>query len=227
MRKVVVGEGDVDRAILRAICRNEFKVPTPDPGEPQGREAAIRRAAVAAKQLDQRIVLVLDLNGSQPEDIQRDVERVLREVWQGGLLRKEPWYIYKESALRIVPAGLPGDSLLAELGVRRFMSDDYLVRLLLADEALLAFCRAENNLAYQPEKSGRLRAILIDLVKTLQKNGVAVDSSKRLVHLLAATLGFPASRSKLAARLISRTPENLLEEVLGGFRRHIVEDPPL
>jgi hypothetical protein len=93
MRKVVVGEGDVDRAILRAICRNEFNVPTPDRGEPQGREAAIRRAAVAAKQLDQRIVLVLDLNGSQPEEIQREVERVLREVWQGDLLRKEPWYI--------------------------------------------------------------------------------------------------------------------------------------
>lgn len=80
MGREVVAEGDVDRAILKAICP-ECEIPTPEPKE-QGREAAMRRAATAVKQIGaQRIVLVLDRNGRQPEQIQEEVERTLRSVW--------------------------------------------------------------------------------------------------------------------------------------------------
>lgn len=226
MRREVVAEGNVDRAILKAICP-ECEIPTPEPKE-QGREAAMRRAATAVKQIGaRRIVLVLDRNGRQPEQIQEEVERTLRSVWQAEASRKGRWYVFGESALRIVPAGLPGDPLLAELGVHRYMSDDYLVRLLLADEALRAFCGAEQGLAYRLDSAERLKAILVDLIEALRKNGVTVDSSKRLVHLIAVTLGFPASRSELASRLISKSPPNLVEVVLGGLRKEVLEDPPL
>jgi hypothetical protein len=61
----VVGEGDVDVAVIRAIARG-VDVPKPE-AHLVGRVGAIRRAAAAAKLLNRQIALVLDRNGFSPE----------------------------------------------------------------------------------------------------------------------------------------------------------------
>ena len=77
----------------------------------------------------------------------------------------------------------------------RFMIDDYLLKLCLTDEALSAFCRGVSQVAYRPQKASELESIIGRLAVELGKAGISVDSSKRYLDLIRATIGFAASRA--------------------------------
>lgn len=124
-------------------------------------------------------------------------------------------------------AGLPSDNDLTALGCSRFMIDDYLLKLCLTDEALSAFCRGESQVAYRPQKASELESIIGRLAVELGKAGISVDSSKRYLDLIRATIGFAASRARFAELLISRSPQHLLSQMFGALRNDIATDPPI
>jgi hypothetical protein len=219
----IVAEGDTGRAIIRAITGLE--VP-PEPGA-FGRDDAIRLAAVAAKQLNRKIVLVLDKNGYTPEQLDKEVATRVANVWGGTAPRHDRWFLHGStySAVRVVIAGLPGDPTLKELGVVSHAIDDYLLLLCLDPESFDEYCKRE-NLAHRP-KASDLREILRDLAARLRARGIAIDSSKRQMDLVRAVVGFQASRARFAADLIDRCPEKTRTRVLGTLAREIQTDPPL
>src|SRR5262249_8511749 len=134
-----------DRAIIHAIAP---ALDAPRPEKPTGREAAIQRAAFAARQVgNPRIVLLLDRNGFTSEQLDREVHSELEAAAGGPIRRSGPWFTWDDYAVRLVLAGLPTDPLLGELGVVRFTSDDYILKLLLTDEALRSFCAGESHLS--------------------------------------------------------------------------------
>ena len=92
------------------------------------------------------------------------------------------------------------------------MIDDYLLKLCLTDEALSAFCRGVSQVAYRPQKASELESIIGRLAVELGKAGISVDSSKRYLDLIRATIGFAASRARFAELLISRSPQHLLRK---------------
>lgn len=225
MPSVVVVEGDVDQAIVSAI---EPSLNVPLPKRPLGREAAIRRAAIAAKQVGtHRIVLLLDRNSYTPDQVQGQVQAVFKSQWGRTTARQGHWYVRESAAVRIVLAGLPKDPLLRSLSVARFTSDDYLLKLLLTDESLHQFCARESNLADVPEDASTLREMLSDLAESLKRRNIIIDSSKRYIHLIRAILGFEGARATLAEYLIKRSPQRFREQVLGPLRDELINDPPL
>lgn len=219
----IVAEGDTDRAIIRAITGLE--VP-PEPGV-FGRDRAIRLAAVAAKQFNRRIVLVLDRNGYTPARIDKDVAREIGKIWSGAAKRHEGWLLHSStsSAVRLVIAGLPGDPTLRSLGVTRFAIDDYLLLLCLDPEALGELCK-KANLAHKP-KAATLRGILDELVEKLRGRRIRIDSSKRYLDLVRAVIGVQASRATFAEELIRKCPDAVRARVLGTLAHEIRTDPPL
>jgi hypothetical protein len=218
----VVVEGDTDRAIVKAL-NPQLDVPRSE-GE-KGRDAAINLAAVAVKQVGSpRIVLLLDRNGFTPEQIDSEVSRVLKREWKVPPRRSGPCFVFG-GTLRIVLAGLPEDTLLRELGVKRFTADDYLLHLCLNDEALQAFCRGENNLSYTPRNASDLRAALTDVTSALRGRGIPIETSKRHLLLIMGIIGYQARRATFAEHMIGRCPEAIRDRVMGTLRNDIQNDP--
>ncbi len=227
MPSVVVGEGDIDRAIIGTLCPS-LDVPKPRREETQGREAAMVRAAVAAKQEPpQRVVLVVDRNGFTPVQLDTEVTRVIAGAWGGTPVRRGEWWVLGQSGVRLVIAGRPDDPLLSELGIVRFASDDYLLRLCLDDAAVQAFSASDARLAFRPRNAGELRDVLVEMVAILRGRGIVLETSKRFLNLVRAILGFEASRAEFASRLIQRAPSAIRDEVLGTLRHQIETDPPM
>ena len=221
----VVVEGKVDHAIVRALAPD---LDTPEPKEPLGREAAIQRAALATKEVGgPRVALMLDRNGHTQEFIEEEVRSSFQQILGGTITRRGPWYIPQQGAIRIVLAGLPEDALLSSLGINRFTSDDYLLKLLLTDDSLRSFCQGERHLSYIPTDCQTLREILLELAQVLRIRELTIESSKTYVLLVRAVLGFDASRARLAQHLIERCPEQVRSAVLGSLRGELLNDPTL
>ncbi len=224
MPSEVVVEGHVDHAIVQAIAPT---LVVPRPESPSGREAAIKRAAVAAKQLGtHRIALLLDRNGYDVPQIHGEVRKAITKVWEEEVEYKGGWYRRGGSGLRLVMAGLPDNPLLAMLGIQRFSCDDYLLLMLLRDESLGAFCEGESHLSYQPASGIALQEMLFAAVGALRQWELRFVSSKQYVLLARSIIGFDAARATLAQRLIERAPPSIVEDILGTLRKELIKDPP-
>lgn len=228
MHTEVFVEGDTDAALVQTLCP-ELVVPRPQPGS-TGREAAMRRAAVRAKAPTPiRIFLLLDRNGHSREEVQQEALAVCRREWKSPDLPPGPWLRPPagKGAVRVVLSGLPDDDILRDLGCTRFMADDYLLRVLLDEESLRAFCEKENNLGHVPPSAAWLLATLTELAQSLRARGVRIDASKRFVFLVRAVLGFDASRATMMQHAIERCAAPTRERLLGALRNTLQEDAPL
>jgi hypothetical protein len=214
----------VDRAIVKALCPT-LNVPKPDAEESPGREAAIRRAATAAKLSGYRIALLLDKNGRSSEQLKEEISGVFTKIWGRPPESKGDWWVLGQSGVRLILAGMPGDESLLSLGIMKFTADDYLLKLCLNDRSLKSFCDGEGNLSYNPANSEVLREVLVEQVGLLRKRGITIDSSKRHLHLVRAILGFEASRAKMAEHLIKRCATEIRDAVLGKLRQELETDP--
>jgi hypothetical protein len=222
MSVVVMAEGDVDRAVVQAIAPG-MKVLIPK-DQATGREAATRRAALTAKQVDSReILLMLDWNTHTEDQLVAEVTRVLEKNWERrGLEPTDRRWTYDDlRSMRLVLAGTPADQRLKAWGVDRFMADDYLLALCLRDDSLSAFCDGERHLTWIPQDAASLEALLVELAEVFGKRGTVLSSSKRYIHLIRAAIGFEASRATFAEVLIKRAPETARSEVLGDLRRQL------
>jgi hypothetical protein len=88
----------------------------------------------------------------------------------------------------VIGAGLPDSSLLASLGVDRFAADDYILHLV-TDPRVYA---SIHEFAVELDHARAMKK-LTEMIALLRANGVPVRSSKRLLHLFRAMIGFRAS----------------------------------
>lgn len=217
----IVAEGDTDRAIVHAITGLEV------PAEPgvSGRDNAIRLAAVAAKQSNRQIVLVLDRNGYTPNQIDKEVARETGKIWGGAAERHEGWFLHAStsSAVRLVIAGLPSDPILKELRVKKFAIDDLLL-LCLDPEALSEFCKKGQSRAPAQSRDAQSHSR-----RTRREVARPESASTRAsdLDLVRAVVGVQASRATFAQELIRKCPDAVRERVLGALAHEIRTDPPL
>lgn len=220
----VIAEGDVDRAILKALAP-ELDVPKPKTHAP-GREAAIERAADATVQVgEQNIVLMLDWNHHNEAQLIDEVTNVLKKSWGRDDLEasERRWSYDRQRDLRLITAGLPHSERLKRWKIDSFMADDYLLELCLHNDALEAFCDGEGHLTWTPKNAAAVENVLGAVAKTFQEHGITLSSSKRYVHLFKAAIGFEAARATFAEKLVKRAPQARKEEVLGDLRRQLLD----
>lgn len=213
-------EGDLDRAVMEALGFSEV---FPDHGDGKGRDAAIRWAADKAKTLGSGpVALVLDRNGSTEQQLLDEVRGELERRWE-----KEPrtegmtFTADGLASVVLVPAGLPDASLMKELGIERYMMDDYLLCLFLEDEALAAFCEGERQVAHRPESAAELQGLIDETSSLLRERGIEIDTSKRCFDLIRAIMGLQPSRATIAENLVKRSPREPRAKHLGDLERSI------
>ncbi len=227
----IVVEGDVDRAVVEhfALVPPANLLPTRKGGHrAPGREGAIRTAADLCLSLPEAktIVVLLDRNGHTPEQLQAEVAAIAAATW-GTPGRVDGRYLGHENGrLRLVVAGLPTGTMTQELGLRRFMMDDYLLSLVREESCFDAFVAGENRLPWAGagKTHGDLLAIMARVTNSLRADGIAVDTSKRWIDLIRAVIGFQASRAVFAQHLVERSPPDAIDRILGALLADLSTD---
>lgn len=219
----VVVEGDLDRAVLRALGFSEV-IPR-EGGVAKGRDAAIRLAADTAKLLGSGpVTLVLDRNGSTEHQLRDEVCGELERRWEEEP-RGEGMTFSADGPARVVlvPAGLPDEAVIEELGIERYMMDDYLLCLFFEDEALAAFCEGERQVPHRPESAAELRRLIDETSSLLRERGIKIDTAKRCFDLIRAIMGLQPTRATIAENLVRRSPKELQKKHLGSLEASIRE----
>ncbi len=135
---------------------------------------------------------------------------------QGGFDVKRPG---AEARAVLVCIGLPGDtSTASEFGITRFAMDDYLLRLA-RERGVYEAVSEMQELSYEMSVEK-----LDKTVALLRGNGVAIENTKRILHLLRGLTGFRASAAEFAERLLQNAKQTLGESGLRNRFSPLVDD---
>ncbi len=204
-------EGMEDRAVLEQLKASGLIPPHLACVQPADRDAGgadyAASQAIAHLRSRMRALLLRDMDGNAPDDIRPWFERKLgdaelhRRRIQGSCSdRVHAWEVGGPNGptrTAVVAVGLPGDRTLSEeYKLTRFAMDDY-VLLLAREESLYEQVVKGDRPSHDVvmRKLGRI-------VELMRSNGVAIDTSKRLLDLFRGITGFRAAQSTLTGRLV-------------------------
>jgi len=135
-------------------------------------------------------------------------------VIQPGLLKVD------QTSSIVIPLGLPGDQELAGLGISRHSIDDYILKILLMDD------KTVKSLSGGRLRCPSLNEVIRKQVSLLRGQGLDVTSSKEVLPIAKAVMGFRASDTTLAVKVAEIANVSLLNRVASGlmsrFRQLVV-----
>ena len=223
----IVVEGDLDYVVVSSfgIVPKENLLPVKEQ-RGKGRDVAMRLACVLCDALPTKsVALVLDLNGKSMVDLQAEVEGIARDTWKSSPSWSGKYWTHGESKLRVVAAGLPGHSLIADqLGYKEYAMDDHVLCLAMDLVVLQGFMGREKRLPTRGKEPGEVIAIVDEVVKLVGTKGIPVRTSKRHLDFIRAVLGFPATRATFAEKLIESADQPTIDSILGEFKRELKSD---
>lgn len=202
---VAVTEGDADRVIVERMLRGLDPDVYPKRGTAKefgGKSAAIKDAARRLRAGVGRLVLALDINGGTAETLTAEVERSLRLELGNNLsldpARPDVFHYRGDSTqtLCLWPIGLRGDPHLTSLGIQSHSVEDLLIKSLHHRECL-------DRLVTLPPNADPWGAALSAL-QVMRAAGFALESSKSVLHVFQAIIGFRASSASLADDVVKR-----------------------
>ncbi|MBI4704463.1 MAG: hypothetical protein HY744_25450 [Deltaproteobacteria bacterium] len=228
MRRIVLFvEGDDDRALLDALADARLLPTELQISRQQAAGWANLYADVATfvRARDGASGLAIALRDvDSPEEEQSHVDQFLRlldgpkPIPEPGNGRVRAWEVAGGGRAALVLVGLEGDDALAALGVRRYAGDDYVLRLVL-DEPVYGGIPEQAAVPHALAK-----AKLETLARELCDNGIGVDTSKRLLHLLRAITGFRASPATFAQRVLGAARGVLDSEAMAASLSPLLGD---
>lgn len=219
-------EGNDDRAVLKelkgaALLPDYCEIAERKEDQFKGRDGSVKQLASFARPGDGAggsSVVLLDLDDWDVDQLttwfSKQLDNELRSGKSPIMIRSEASKSprvrllvlsdgQRESRCAMVAVGLADDSgLRSSWGLQKFAIDDYLF-LMAADPAVVTANRDFQVVAH--EKTIRK---LHEIVSLLRTNDIAVQQSKRLLHLLRAIIGFRASSATFIERLISKGLES-------------------
>lgn len=210
-------EGDTDRVVFEYAARGTAwrvhpQKPKPCTQSPQraGDYEALAAAAGLVTQGVPMVAVALDLDSTSPADVFARAERCLRDRGL-NLTGGNGSYTFGGTRFTVIPVGLPDDPRLRELGVTSFALDDHLLKCLLETDVYGALVGREHLQA--PAHSAAIQTMR-DTATTLGTHGVTVSTSKQLIDLMRAILGFRASLATLAQRVLEVGPARVIDPIV-------------
>lgn len=233
----LIVEGDVDRALLEALVDREvLKFPKdrilPRKGDPKGggRDKAIERAQKTITERESqrsflKVALLLDLDQHTPSSLQNEIAQKL----QGQLSRRcGPFPVFafpgRNAELLLFYAGAqpPQIRLLGRtVSFQRSVIEDCLFRLLRHPRTYQELQKSEKN--FRPYSQEEVFQKLLEIRGLLNRQGMALMSSKDLLGIWKEIVGLRFSPATLAERLVEKAPENLLRAVFKEWIRALAE----
>ena len=182
-KPVILVEGKTDEVVIRALLgRGADKFDIFSSG---GRDEALKRLkALASAGID--VCLILDLNEKTREELYSSVLDALSSRFGREAIETLEEGIFKVksdgtfSIVVVIPAGMPGNQKLSDLGVEASSTDDFILDILLDVDGIHDSLSAKD-----------LGSLLKDMKAVLKDHGILLRSSKGL--LLALRLPFKKS----------------------------------
>ena len=221
-------EGDVDRVVVERWLGGTGYDVLPKRGSTgaRGKSAAVQNLHALLTQRLTRLVVALDVNGGSVDELRDFISKTLRATCTADeklqLTVEGDEISLSEGRARILPVGLLSDAHLSALGVTHHSIEDYLIVALHDDSCLSGFAKAERkNVRIPPNMNAAvLWADLAARLSDARMKGYVLNSSKDVLHLFCALVGFPARFSTLAERLLevsAGTPAEALFQLPAGF----------
>lgn len=223
---IVEAEGDTDRVVIERLLKGQGFDVYPKPGarrvKGDGNSSAIKATIERLRAQQARLVLALDINGGTAAELLQRVEQEIRKYlseeesksFEGG----NGIYKFEKSQLHVWPMGLPDDPVLRELGIQRHAVDDFLLKALLDRECLGKLEKSEDKVFIPPNADPWATARR--LIEAARTDNFELVSSKRVLHLFQALIGFGASSATLATCVIKHaagTPADRVFDLPAGF----------
>ncbi len=125
----------------------------------------------------------------------------------------------RTGSVALVAVGVPEDTQLRQVyGLERFTIDDYLLRLI-SDGDIYSVISDFREVPYETAHKK-----LLETAGLLRSNGLAVQHSKRFLHLLRAFTSFRASSAEFVKRLTKAAFQGLLKDRAQETFRPLLDD---
>jgi hypothetical protein len=180
----------------------------PKPGKvTKGKDAALQQAAARLRAGTTRVVLALDIDqGASEELVKHVVARLRKELGaEGNKLHASPGgsrlLEFGAARLAIWPMPLAPDPLLADsFGIRSHSIEDLLIKALQDRECREKLIQSEDKVRVPEEVDpwGTTRALLA----AARKDGFELSSSKQVLKIFQALMGFGGSPATFAEVVI-------------------------
>lgn len=110
--------------------------------------------------------------------------------------------------LIIIPMGLPEDKIIRDFGITRFMMEDYIIKILLANPELFY-----QKLNFKISNSNKLREKILEILTILRNQNILMASSKDIFTLMRV-LVCDMPPHTFISNVLSATDNNILKAVL-------------
>jgi hypothetical protein len=212
-KTILLVEGDTDEALMKPIIEREGLSPHLELHISHGKEKLLDHLPALIKTFS-IVGAAIDLNEGDEERLYQSVQTRLQPkfevtVVQPGVLKVD------QASLIVIPLGLPGDQELAGLGISRHSIDDYILRILLMDD------RTVESLSEGRLRGLSLKEVIQKQLSLLRGQGLDLTSSKEVLLIAKAVMGFRASDATLAGKVAEIADVSLLNEVASGLMGRI------
>jgi hypothetical protein len=209
MNKVLLVEGDVDDAFFDSLFRKLEKGEGVEVRVGGGVPEIFKCLKALVRTGFRQVGIALDMNDKDEEYVYRRVFDVLSNEFGTDCLEKisSNKMNVKGTSLIVLPLGIKEEPLLQEFGVKKHEVEDYVMKILKEDNNLI------KTLSNDKFDSNALIDCLRKARDSLKPKCIELISSKQLIDLIQAIIGFRASPATFAKGVVSNSNSKILENV--------------
>jgi len=201
-RIIALTEGHLDRVIVERMLKGHDPdvYPKREVRQQGGKDAALAEAAAALRAGVARVVLALDLNGSDEGQLTSKVQRALGNVRSEAGRRNAFLFGEGTSPSRVClwPVGFRSDPVLQALGITSHSAEDLIIKALHVPECLAKVAAMEPGLKIPRDPWG----VVSEMLLIARTKGAEVKSAKDLLRVFLALIGFGAALATVGGRVI-------------------------
>lgn len=215
MNKVLLVEGDVDDAFFNSIIGKLETVADIEVKKGGGVPKIFEKLKTLVRTGIRQLGIALDIDAKDEEHIYKEVFDVLVNEFGVENIEKisQNEMHVKNTYLVIIPAGIKEEPLLQEFGIKKHAIEDYVIRILKEDDNLA------KTLSKGKLKSTDLIECLREAVDSLKPDCIELSSSKQLLDLTKAIMGFRASPAVFTKEVVDNSNSEILEGVIKDLKR--------
>ncbi len=215
MNKVLLVEGDVDDAFFNSIFGKWETVADIEVAIGGGVPNIFEKLKTLVRIGIRQLGIALDINDKDEEHVYKKVFDILVNEFGVDSIEKisQNEMHVKNTYLVIIPAGIKEEPLLQEFGIKKHVIEDYVIRILKEDDNLA------KTLSKGKLKSNDLIECLRKTIDSLTPDCIELISSKQLLDLTKAIIGFRASPAVFTKEVIDNSNSEILEGVIKDLKR--------
>lgn len=217
MNKVLLVEGEVDDAFFDSLFRKLEEGEGIEVRVGRGVPEIFKCLKALVRTGFRQVGIALDMDDKDEEYVYRRVFDVLSNEFGTDCLEKisSNEMNVKGTSLVVLPMGIREEPFLQEFGVKKHEVEDYVMKILKEDDNLVKV------LTNDKFDSNALIECLRKARDSLKPKCIELISSKQLIDLVQAIIGFRASPATFVKGVVSNSSSEILDNVTEDLMRNL------